>query len=268
MNNHNKNKINYDINNKNHHIYSLIFPTITELNEFNPNKNNKFIQNNEYKIEPKKIIEGNSNHIFKKINKRSKSYANLIGKKLDQNKQKISNMKNFKRNNIPYYGFLNMNEINKLNRLNNSKNNLLYNNIIKTFNNTKALHSNNNNKLTYKEIKTYDNNKSINSIKNDIISCRKQIFDLSLPDKKQILKYNNSCIFQNFLRLGNINYMIKNKSGYIGSCFACYLGCSISKSGYSPMTYSPYIPMKKKRNEITEMPKNIVYEQYTKHQKI
>ena len=37
---------------------------------------------------------------------------------------------------------------------------------------------------------------------------------------------------------------------YLSSCFACDLGCSVSRSGYSPMTYSPY-NKKEKRRDLT-----------------
>ena len=67
--------------------------------------------------------------------------------------------------------------------------------------------------------------------------------------------------------LGDIKYMTRYRSVYKSLCFACNLGCSVSKSGYSPMTYSPYFSMKKKRKEITEIPKNIIYEQYESDKK-
>ena len=41
-----------------------------------------------------------------------------------------------------------------------------------------------------------------------------------------------------------------NLKEYLSTCFACDLGCGVSKSGYSPMTYSPY-HKKKKRRDIT-----------------
>ena len=41
-----------------------------------------------------------------------------------------------------------------------------------------------------------------------------------------------------------------NAKEYLSSCFACDLGCSVSRSGYSPMTYSPY-HNKEKRRDIT-----------------
>ena len=45
-------------------------------------------------------------------------------------------------------------------------------------------------------------------------------------------------------------------SFYKGNCFACHVGCNISNSGYSPMTYSPY-EIGKKRLAITPLNKNI-----------
>ena len=39
-----------------------------------------------------------------------------------------------------------------------------------------------------------------------------------------------------------------NINEYLGSCFACDLGCSVSRSGYSPMTYSPYEKNKRRRD--------------------
>jgi hypothetical protein len=263
LNNYNKQKVNYDMNNKSQNLLQINpkkFSINKELNQYNPNKNNKNIKNNVYKIESKTKIEENSNYIFKKVYKRSKTYANLFDKKYNKNKQKINNLGNFKRNDSPNLCFLNMNEIKKLNQLNNYKNNKFYNNKSKPFGGGKTINNSSNNKLIYKEIETYENIKVINSKKDNIISGRKNIFDLSFSDKKKYMKYNNSCIFQNYLKLGGINYMNRNRSVYKGSCFACYLGCSVSKSGYSPMNYSPYISMKKRRKEITEMSKNIIYE--------
>jgi hypothetical protein len=62
------------------------------------------------------------------------------------------------------------------------------------------------------------------------------------------LKANRS--FSNYTRRGN--------------CFACDVGCNISNSGYSPMTYSPYeINIKRKRNAVTPLNiKNGQYYQY------
>ena len=43
-----------------------------------------------------------------------------------------------------------------------------------------------------------------------------------------------------------------NINEYLSSCFACDVGCSVSRSGYSPMTYSPY-EKNKRRRDITPL---------------
>jgi len=52
-----------------------------------------------------------------------------------------------------------------------------------------------------------------------------------------------------------------------GSCWACDLGCSISLTGYSPMTYSPYNKNIKRRN-VTPVKPGTKYEEYLRHKKI
>ena len=47
-----------------------------------------------------------------------------------------------------------------------------------------------------------------------------------------------------------------NSKEYLSTCFACDLGCSVSRSGYSPMTYSPY-GKKEKRRDLTPLNKLI-----------
>ena len=47
-----------------------------------------------------------------------------------------------------------------------------------------------------------------------------------------------------------------NAKEYLSTCFACDLGCSVSRSGYSPMTYSPY-GKKEKRRDLTPLNKLI-----------
>ena len=55
-------------------------------------------------------------------------------------------------------------------------------------------------------------------------------------DKRDKGKLNYSeCSFNS---LQKINFMKNNE--YKGACFACDVGCSVSRSGYSPMNYSPY----------------------------
>ena len=48
----------------------------------------------------------------------------------------------------------------------------------------------------------------------------------------------------------NISFLMDK--GYKGSCFACDAGCSVSKSGYSPMNFSPYNNLIR-RQEVTEI---------------
>ena len=97
---------------------------------------------------------------------------------------------------------------------------------------------------------------------------KKYAFDLPHSTKKINIRLsvNNSCFFRNYMQLGNINYKTRSKSVYVGSCFACDLGFSVSMSGYSPMTFSPYNG--EKRQECGVIPPNIVYEQYTRHKKM
>ena len=51
-----------------------------------------------------------------------------------------------------------------------------------------------------------------------------------------------------------------------GNCWACDLGCSVSTTGYSPMTFSPYKNNFRRRN-VTPVKQGIKYEQYTRHKK-
>lgn len=56
-----------------------------------------------------------------------------------------------------------------------------------------------------------------------------------------------------------LNFMGNNE--YKGACFACDVGCSISRSGYSPMNYSPYNNLIRRR-DITPLKnnENVYYE--------
>ena len=42
---------------------------------------------------------------------------------------------------------------------------------------------------------------------------------------------------------------LNNSAEYKGNCFACDVGCSISRSGYSPMNYVPYNNLIRRREE-------------------
>ena len=51
-----------------------------------------------------------------------------------------------------------------------------------------------------------------------------------------------------------------------GTCWACDVGCSISTTGYSPMTFSPYVNNVKRR-DVTPVKPGTRYEEYTRHKK-
>ena len=50
---------------------------------------------------------------------------------------------------------------------------------------------------------------------------------------------------------------VSNQNKYSSTCFACDVGCAVSRSGYSPMTYSPY-NNRIKRREVTPL-RNEIY---------
>ena len=57
-------------------------------------------------------------------------------------------------------------------------------------------------------------------------------------NKKSYPKLNRS--FQRKLNILPERSNRFNPKQYFSTCFACDLGCSVSRSGYSPMNYSPY----------------------------
>ena len=84
----------------------------------------------------------------------------------------------------------------------------------------------------------------------------------NIRDKREKGKLNYSQC--NLDSIKKINFMRENH--YRGQCFACDLGCSVSRSGYSPMNYSPYnnmirrrehTPLKYREKEEYEEPCNI-----------
>ena len=57
---------------------------------------------------------------------------------------------------------------------------------------------------------------------------------------------------QDYQRITNyrpIGYSKSEPMEYLSSCFACDVGCSVSRSGYSPMTYVPYDNRIKRREQ-------------------
>ena len=95
-----------------------------------------------------------------------------------------------------------------------------------------------------------------------------QLFPINENDySKEFL--NHSLNKKNKKRLNTLN---KEKSfsqtTYFpdGTCWACDLGCSISTTGYSPMTFSPY-KNNFRRRDVTPVKEGTKYEQYTRHKK-
>ena len=182
--------------------------------------------------------------------KRTKSCCNLdlsSNDNLYKNKVKNNKTKLFKK--LPYLNFINLEQLNKSDR---KKNTILYNNIIRQFNNSITL-TNNEINDSYKTIIERQKH-NINSL----FRNKENIFGLS-KSNQNTKSLNKSCIFKNELKLGDINDIKRSKSKLIEMCFACDLGCSVSKSGYSPMTYCPYT--KEKRDDTRAL---IYYEKYVK----
>ena len=124
-----------------------------------------------------------------------------------------------------------------------------------------------NNNIPYKqsEIEQLDDNNNVlenintnEKDNNNIIKEKKEIFNLSVPDKDKRLKSSKSCILGNRYNLGNIQNLTRNQSENFGNCFACYFGCAVSLSGYSPMNYSPYDG--RRREENLAIPSDILYQ--------
>ena len=140
-----------------------------------------------------------------------------------------SNFSPNKNLNYNYYSNYNINNNNNSNNNNNNENNNLYNE------NNLNDNNNYNTKYNYKDYEFFNDENYINKIKNE---------NLDKNDSDE----DNSNNFKD------------------GSCWACNLGCSISQTGYSPMTYSPY-KQGYKRKDVTPINKDIVYEEYTRHKK-
>ena len=251
---------------------------LNNTNNFNnkePSKENKILENDKHieKNEPKIENNNNSNIINKKpekidkIKKRSLS-SNNMGKGTKNKKKYINKDKDVitkiplkdEKNKSPYLDIFKLNKINRLIKNSQYKNSVLYNKIIQPYNNTKTLLNNN---ISYKTpMIKYANNNIIqdNNIdqKDNIIKEKKEIFNLNEDDKNNGLKTSKSCYLNNRHNIDKIRYLTINQSANFGNCFACNLGCSVSKSGYSPMNYSPYNGMKRRDN--LGIPTHILYQ--------
>ena len=117
---------------------------------------------------------------------------------------------------------------------------------------------NNNNPIIYypninlnnQIIKPNKNYKNKNDIMNDNLETGR--FNNSILNKENDESHKQNLNYQrktNYRPIGNIKM---NRKEYLSSCFACDVGCSISRTGYSPMTFSPY-DNRIKRKHITPL---------------
>ena len=122
--------------------------------------------------------------------------------------------------------------------------------------NSYELSNNNINVENYNIIKEKEKNKTKNE---------NQLFYNPSSYKPNIKKVN---MLKKSLSSRKENQDNNNKYNYFpdGSCWACDLGCSVSSTGYSPMTYSPYKNGIKRRN-ITPVKPGVKYEEYLRHKK-
>ena len=267
-------KDNKNNNDKNYKKKISNFPTKGLKKNDEKDREDKSIKYNDIIDKESKVkVEHNYKIIFKKKKKRSLSYNDNIGKILNKKNQKnkIKNINRNKRINkykIPSLNFLKLNQINKFNYNNIKRNIVLYSNIIKPFSDAITLNDNFNKNIKQININhnyEYDNSNSYVK-RYKIFNGRKFIIDLPKTIKNKLLNLNKSCFFDNCLKIGEFNYYIpRSRSFYVGSCFACDLGFSISRSGYSPMTFSPYD--KKKREKYGESSSYNIYEQYIMNSK-
>ena len=84
------------------------------------------------------------------------------------------------------------------------------------------------NKSQKKSLRNHKNDKNTNKL---ILRERKCLEDKLKKSKSNFCEYSSDSIKK--------NKFYERKSIYRG-CFACDLGCRISRSGYSTMSYSPY----------------------------
>ena len=150
-----------------------------------------------------------------------------------------------------------------LNLVDDDKNkNFISNNFINSMINPKGNDLNNIDNIPENE----DENKIKGYIKN-LQPKSKKLLERKKPENASYDRYNKILINQNQnLRdkrnKGQFTYsevssdetkkiqFMNNSAEYKGNCFACDVGCSVSKSGYSPMNYVPYNNMIRRR-EVT-----------------
>ena len=103
---------------------------------------------------------------------------------------------------------------------------------------------------------TFDKNIKKNNYYPDIIKNKKKFDKILLKNK-----FKNRINYKPFKSVKN------NEKEYLNSsCFACDVGCGVSRTGYSPMTYSPFNKRVKRKDE-TQLKKETKYQQYNKYKK-
>ena len=83
----------------------------------------------------------------------------------------------------------------------------------------------------------------------------------NIRDKRNKGQYTYSEVSSDEIK--KIRFM-NNSARYKGNCFACEVGCSVSRSGYSPMNYVPYNNMIRRREEtpLNKDRRNIYNDEY------
>ena len=108
----------------------------------------------------------------------------------------------------------------------------------------------NNNYHKIKPDKKNKNKKNSNYYTNDNKEKRKFNNNLHNNDNNNEYKYPKpNPKYQRKLNYKPIDNSSYNPKEYSGSCFACDVGCAVSITGYSPMTYSPFNNRIKRREE-------------------
>ena len=181
----------------------------------------------------------------------SKEYSNNINSQYNYPQNFNNNIPN-QINNIPN----NFNQIqnpNELNNIESEQENEINNIKGKPYLNIN--NENNNNEINNEE---KDNISINNNSQNEITQKNNYSFSKSPKGKKRSLSPSNP-----FYKI-----LYNNSNSYSDSnCWACDIGCSISTTGYSPMTFSPYKNNIKRRDHTPVKP-GTVYEEYTRHKKI
>ena len=104
-----------------------------------------------------------------------------------------------------------------------------------------------------------ENNIAINNFYPKIIKTRINLH--KIPLNKNIYRNQRKKLNSSFK---NNKY---NKEMLLSSCFACDVGCGVSRTGYSPMTYSPF-NNKIIRKEETGLKNGVKYKQYYRYKKL